>query len=501
MKKFLISGLMGIFCSQTMAQNDMDAIRYTNKKFGSTAKSMSLAGAVGSLGADVSTASVNPAGLAQFQKGEFSFSMGFVNSKNTSTYLGNSVADNTFNMNLPNLGLVFANKTLTKKGERGWKNYTIAFNLARVADFNRVVNFSGTNTHTSLMDYFAERATLANLTVDQLLVTDSEKEEGFESKTSMAYYAYLFDSIGNRKYAAHASPIFHSIYQKGVMQQSGGMNEYNFSVAGNYSDVVYLGATINYTTVNFKENRTHSESNDPEDNQALSMDNFTYTENLHTTGGGFSGRLGMIVKPHDYVRLGASIQTPQIIKLDDEYDFKINSTLRNGEYYNFESKKGIYTYSLLTPARYTFSATGIIGKRGFVSADIEKVDYSAMRLRSTDGNNAMEIANDDIRSKYTSAINYRIGGELVMEEFRLRGGFASYASPFINKETNNLRSDFVTGGFGIKEKNWALDLGIVHALGQDVFQPYVLNDNSRPQVQVHNKFSVNTVIITLTTKF
>lgn len=499
MKKLIISGLMGILCIPAMAQNDIDAIRYTNKKFGSTAKSMSIAGAVGSLGADVSSASVNPAGLAQYKKGEFSFSVGFVNNRNVSTYMGNSLADNAFKMNVPNFGLVFANKTATKKEERGWKSYSFAFNMARVADFNRVVNFSGTNTQTSLMDYFAERAN--GLSVSDIRATDDDFDNGFASKTTMAWESYLFDSVGNKKYAANASPIFHSINQKGVMQQQGGMNEYNFSLAGNYSDVVYLGATLSYTSVNFKETRTHAETNDPANTNAFAMDNFTYSEHLNTTGGGFSGRLGIILKAHDYLRVGASFQTPQIINLDDEYDFGINSTLRNGDSYNFESKKGTYAYSLLTPSRFTLSATGIMGKKGFISADLEGVDYSAMRLRSDIQNSAMETANDVIRNNYTNAINYRIGGELVIDEFRLRGGFASYASPFKASSTSNLRSDYITGGLGIKDKNWALDFGLVHNIGKDVFQPYVLNDNTRPQAIAENKFSGNTMVITFTSRF
>jgi len=501
MKKSILTGLLGILCFTAMAQNDIDALRFTNKKFGSTAKSMSIAGAVGSLGADISSASVNPAGLAQFKKGEFSFSVGFVNNKNTSTFLGNTVSDNAFKMNIPNLGLVFANSTGVKKGEKGWKNYTIAMNMARVADYNRVINFEGINTQTSLMDYFAERATNGNLTVDQLLVTEAEKAAGFTSKTSMAYYGFLFDSVGNRKYAANTSPIFHNINQKGVLQQSGGMNEYNFSLAGNYNDIVYLGATISYTSVKFKETRTHSESNDPKNTGTYSIDNFNYSENLNTTGGGFSGRLGIIVKAHDYLRLGASLQTPQIINLNDEYDFGLNSTLRDGENFNLKSKKGNYSYSLVTPLRYTLSATGIAGKMGFISADIEGVDYSAMRLRSADGNNALETANDVIRAKYTNAINYRIGGELVLKEYRLRGGYASYASPLLVSGDNNLRSNFITGGFGIKEKDWALDLALVHTISNDVFQPYVLNDNSRPQVVANNKFSGNNLVITITSRF
>ncbi len=500
MKRLILTSIISMVCLPLFAQNDMDAIRYTNKKFGSTAKSVSIAGAVGALGADISSASVNPAALAQYKKGEFSFSLGFVNAKNTSTYLGNTVSDNTFNMNIPNVGLVIANKTAIKKNERGWKNYSLAINMARVADFNKVVNFSGVNNHTSLMDYFAERAN--GLSKSQVRATNEEFDNNeYTSKATMAWEAYLFDSVGNKQYAANASPIFHAIYQKGVMQQSGGMNEYNFSLAGNYSDVVYLGATLCYTSVNFSETRTHAETNDPLNTAASAFDHFTYSEHLETSGGGFSGRLGIVVKAHDFLRIGAAIQTPQLLNLDDDYDFGLKSRLRNGNEYDLKSKQGQYAYSLLTPAKYTLSATGIIGKKGFISADIENIDYSAMRLRSTDGSNAMEIANDDIRGKYTDAFNYRLGGELVIDEFRIRGGYAHYASPFNESKNGNLKSKYITGGLGIKDKNWALDLGLVHMVGDDIFQPYVLNDNTRQQAVANNTFIGNSIQITFTSRF
>lgn len=499
MKKLIVAGIAGLITVQSFAQNDIDALRYTGKKFGSTAKSMSVGGAVGALGADVSSASVNPAGLAQFKNGEFSMSLGFINGKNTADYLGNVLADNTFKMHMPNLGLVFANKTYSKKNEKGWKNYTVAFNMARVNDFNRVINFEGVNTHSSLMDYFAERAN--GFTVNQIRATDDDFDNGFASETTMAWEAYLFDSIGDRSYAANASPVFHNINQKAILQQSGGMHEYNFSLAGNYNNVLYMGATFSYTHVKFKEVRRHTETNDVRLTGPFTMDNFTYSKSLRTTGGGFSGRLGMVLRPNDYVRVGLAMQTPQILNLDDQYDFGIASTLENGNSFNYESKKGNYSYSLLTPASYTGSASIILGKRGFVSADVETVDYAAMRLRSNDKNPALEYANDEIRKKYTNTINYRLGGELVLEDFRLRGGYANYGSPFATATQSSNRSEFYTGGIGIKEKNWSLDLGIVQHIKKDDFQPYVLNDANKPPVSAASKFSANSVILTLTSRF
>ncbi|MBL0343571.1 MAG: hypothetical protein IPP71_23575 [Bacteroidetes bacterium] len=53
-----------LFCPyQLKAQNEIDALRYSQSMFGSTARSLSMGGAFGALGADFSTLSTNPAGI------------------------------------------------------------------------------------------------------------------------------------------------------------------------------------------------------------------------------------------------------------------------------------------------------------------------------------------------------------------------------------------------------------------------------------------------------
>jgi len=499
MKHAILISLLGLFCTNLNAQNDIDAIRYSNRKFGSTAKSMAIGGAVGSLGADVSCASVNPAGLAQYQTSEFSFSLGFNLNNNNSTFLNNTSKDNVFKVNIPNVGLVFVNNTNVKKGETGWRNTTFSFNIARVADFNRVISFQGVNTQTSMMDYFAESAD--GRALNSLYGTVDDFANGFADKSSMAYEAYLFDSVSDFKYAANSSPVFHDIKQAVKIEQSGGMNEFNFSFASNYNDVIYLGATLNYTSVNFTEHKTHSEANDDRITSPYSMNNFTYSENLTTKGGGVTGRFGIVVRPCDYFRFGASIATPMMLNLHDEYNYSINSKLKNNAKFDLRSKQGIYDYSLVTPFRYTFSATSILGKYGFISADIENANFSSMHYSDKNSSNALDPANSDIKQKYTNAINYHVGAELVRDIWRLRGGFASYASPLLNAQNENMKSNFITWGLGLKKTCCSFDFAFVHNYGNDVYVPYSLKDTSKPEIYSENKFKANSIILSFTTKF
>ena len=114
MKKILFFGLVftsSVFCSTVAlhAQDDVDALRYTQiQTGGGTARAQALGGTLGALGADFSSASGNPAGLAQFRQGEFSLSPGLFLPQTNSTVVGDSKLnrDSKVNFNIGHLGLV-----------------------------------------------------------------------------------------------------------------------------------------------------------------------------------------------------------------------------------------------------------------------------------------------------------------------------------------------------------------------------------------------------------
>ena len=82
------------------AQNEIDALRYSQSMFGSTARSFSMGGAFGALGADYSSMSSNPAGLGVYRRSEFSFSMGFANRNTDSDFLNRQRDENRFSFDL-----------------------------------------------------------------------------------------------------------------------------------------------------------------------------------------------------------------------------------------------------------------------------------------------------------------------------------------------------------------------------------------------------------------
>jgi hypothetical protein len=92
---FLMTGLLA------MSQNDLDAIRYSRLGVNGSSRFLALGGAFGAIGADVSCAAYNPAGLALFRKGEISYSGAIkISSNQASIYNQTSLQTNgAFNFN------------------------------------------------------------------------------------------------------------------------------------------------------------------------------------------------------------------------------------------------------------------------------------------------------------------------------------------------------------------------------------------------------------------
>ncbi len=113
------------------------------------------------------------------------------------------------------------------------------------------------------------------------------------------------------------------------------------------------------------------------------------------------------------------------------------------------------------PAADGQPATGgsILG--GLISADIEYVNYGQAHLSAIDNDPAQanfSSANSAIKSEYAAAVNYRLGAELRIGDFRVRGGYGLYATPYQTTSRGGERTVF-SGGVGYRNERGYLDLG------------------------------------------
>jgi hypothetical protein len=479
------------------AQTDADALRYSQTGIAGTARFTSMSGAFGALGGDFSTLSLNPAGIAIYRQSEFTFSPSLYVEKTKSDFLGNATTANKYNFNFGNIGLVYTRMLNNDNDSYGWKNWNFGFGYNRLNNFHTKTYYEGLNPQNSMLDYFLEKSNAnGGISPDNL-------DPFYEL---LAYNANLiFDtaSAGPYHYQKDQLPG-QALLQRRTSITKGSTSEIVLSFGANYSNKLYLGGTVGFSSIHYVETTNYEES-DPANNINY-FNNFQFNQNLTTQGYGVNLKLGMIYRAADWVRIGAAFHTPTFYAMTDDYDNSIQSRFDNGSSYTANSPAGTFDYNLTTPMRAIGSVAFIIGKMGLVSADYEFVDYSESSFDASNSN--FFNVNDLIQKKYTTSGNLKIGTEWRYENYSFRGGYAMYGSPFASeyKVTGaDMSANCYSLGLGIRDHDYFLDFGYVLSQSTSYFQPYTLdnpyNDPNLVVNGVKNKMSTNNFTFTLGVKF
>ncbi len=444
---------MGLVYTSASTQNEIDALRYSMLNYGGTARFNSMAGAFGALGADISTLSTNPAGIAVYRKSEFTFTPGYSLSNADANYYGNTMEDNKYNVNINNIGWV-GTIDLEDEDAGNWKKAHFGFAYNRINNFHNDIVIRGENQKNSLLDVFLSRA-------------NGVAPEELPSFTSaLAYQAYLLDpdpdTLVPENTYVHALTTYGVTQTKSVYRK-GRMGETVITFGGNYDDRLYLGFTIGFPSIRFNEQSVHAE--DVLNDSLVSLERFEYKQDLETRGLGVNFKFGVIGKVSDWMRVGATFHSPSWFSLTDEYTTVVESRFDDGSNYEDASPLGQYGYRLHTPARVMGSVAFIIGKYGLLSAEYEFVDYTTAKLKSGNGefSDSYSFVNEnlEIKNQYTATNNLRIGGEIRLQPFTIRGGVALYESPFDpNKDLvdNDASRTMYTFGVGYRNSEYFIDL-------------------------------------------
>lgn len=480
---------------QLHAQYATDALRFSQMDYGSTARFKGMGGAQIGVGGDLSSLAANPAGLGLFTRGEFSLTPEFNNYSTDASYLGGISNASKDQLNLAHAGAVWNFPVYRRKGEdlqTGWLSYSAGIGYSRTNDFNNQILFRGTNPSSSIADFFADQAT-ANFGDPNTLTTGSLE--------GMAYEDYLIDYENN----AYVPVTRFNNNQNRSETRGGSQSEVNFALGANYSNKFYLGASLNLSTLKYTSDAEYTETGiaDIQDNQVFNAYDYalTYRQNQITDGDGVNGKIGAIYRPVESVRLGLTFQTPTYYNINDSYAEVLNTRYTPGlptppvgndqQIYDF-------SYRLRTPAKVSAGASFFFGTSGFISADLDYMDYSKINF-STKGNvDAATIAenNQAVRDSYQSAVNYRIGGEYRLDQMTLRAGYGLRGNPYRNE---NREISTYSGGIGYRFSGFYLDVSYQHNSYDSEIRPYVMANGAEPVAAIDNKR--NNVFLTLGARF
>lgn len=487
--RVISSFVFSLFLSFSIqAQNETDVLRYSQFDYGSTARSMGVGGSLSALGADFSVLSSNPAGLAWYRKPDFVITPGF-SSVSSEALLTNDKSGGFFEERktpfyLSSFGVVFASQPRSNS----WKTFNFGLGFNRLANFNRRTFFSG-RSEGSITDRFLE---LANST-DEL--------DGFESGPAFDAGALICCDADDFYVTDFLSVPDAVIPKQQTITRSGSVNELVFSFAGNYNERLMIGATLGVPFVSFTEEKIYREvdGGGGAEGDVPFFEELEYREDLTTTGTGINFKLGIVARPHQMLRIGAAIHSPTAFKLEDSFNTEMFYTYTDNGIENTGnglSPDGLFDYRITTPWRYIGSAGVILNRAGFLSAEVEYVDYSSARLGFSGFADDERIANDSIEAKLTTALNLKLGGEIAYEIFRFRAGFGLYQSPLVGDDVTNTAFSL---GAGMREESFYLDLAYRRQTLKEAYAPYITTDYGRQVVETNTVY--NQVLITLGFRF
>ncbi len=427
-----ISALV-LVSSAVFSQGQLDLYKIGQTDLNGTARYMSMGGAFGALGGDISAMHTNPAGLAVYRSSEVVTTMSLSTVSAKTDWLGTKSTENRTKFNFDNIAYVGYFPTSNDRGIMGWN---IGFSYNRIKNFSRnyTARESGREDY-SLSDYMAVRA---NGWYDYELAGDDGKDPfsgNADWLSIMAYNSYIINPI-NAENNLYESDFTGEINDRDLLiSERGAIDQYNIAFGMNISDIVLLGANVAITDVNYRYTSSYQENF--ESNSFLRLDNW-----LETEGTGYAFNIGAIVQPIQYLRFGVSYNTPTWYKLTDYY-YAEASTEINEDFFSSPTDNARTEYEYRTPDKWLFSAAAILGTTALISVDYELTNYKNMKMYNWDGieDENARYTNLDIRDNFKTTGTLRVGAEVkVTPQFAVRAGAAWIGNPMkddlkdVNKE-------------------------------------------------------------------
>ena len=457
---------MGMTTGTVFAQDQYDLGRLSTSDLNGTARYIGMGGAMSALGADISSMSNNPAGLGIYRSSDISVTAG-LNMLNAGNLNQNGTTRGSFDQ----IGVAIASK-YSNYSSLKYINY--GFNYHRRAnffdDFTIDDNWTGEFSQTFQMEQLTYGENISNMPA---LAAAAAKSGALIKNGSNEY-------LGQGAYDTYYST-----------RSTGGIHDYDFSVAFNWQDQYFLGVTVGYSHASFDRGTWYTEYLGDD----TSYDMYNY---YRTRGDGMNFKLGGIIRPVDEsnFRFGLSLQSPTFYLMTDENGVDITSYDQDGtEMGNGYSYADPVDYQFSTPWKFNFSLGTTWSDKIALGAEYELQDYQSIKIHDHDGydNDYTMLVRDLVKSDLRTVHTFKVGGEFkVTPSVALRAGYnfstavyeknayrslADFTDIYVDTFTetsysNSMNLHRLTCGIGYRTSSFYADLAYQYTMQKADFYPF-----------------------------
>ena len=537
MKKTFITITLMLSALAAGAQTVYDGLTFSQNNYFGTARSIGMGNAMTAVGGDLGSIGINPAGSAVYNFSQFTLTPNVsISSMNaswsaypvngTDTYT-NEIGKNLSRFTMPNIGATINMPT----GRRsGLVAVTYGFVVNATNNFASQMMTGGQNDKTSYQSSMAVDADGYDIDFlngyrdasggdidDWSHAYNNVDDRGLYAPWNVIanaqagaistygdmndpdyYYRYIaategFSNTGQRDQYGN---YIYDIFLGGPLDQS-----YGRKVTGGKYDAVlnlFLGANLGITTLNYNYDEYFKEAAvDPSDFQIEYEDATTYFTNYRSRysyaadGAGVYGKIGFLAIPAEGLRIGAAIQTPTTLFIDEVWRQSVDVHYQNSSYDGeATSPEGNFAYRLRTPYRMNAGVAYTFMGMALLSADYEMTDYSAMKFKERDNNwgSTFTDLNNDIKNTMGISHSVRLGAEFKpMPEMAIRAGYNFTTIPeYSGMQTlhDNINAYSVGIGYSSKGSFFADLAARLTTLTDEYVSPYAdyLSDYASPMI-------------------
>lgn len=477
------------------SQSEIDALRFSREDLYGTARAMSMGGAFGALGGDLTGVSINPAGIAVYRSSEVA---GTMNWMKEGSVVGD-IKSNKTSFNLDNIG--FVGYFPLRNDVMPLINFGFTYNRLKSFDKNvlGVGDSQGTLVDYIYNDYQANLSS-GNIKSPDDLVSIKDKYDPFLSQPWLPVLgrnAFLLhpDQSGTNLVPLDTRgdiPVGQiETYERGYI------DNYDFTVGTTLNNVLNLGVSLSVKNVYYSLVSHYLEDFYDGD---VHSGGYTLNNEMTVKGAGVGAKIGAIYRPVNSLRIGLAWHTPTWYALSETYGAEMEEDIKyylpshvDYEEGGFGSAVFQNDYDLKTPGKIVASVATVLGSSFIASLDYELVDYSKMKLRlpsnSLDDPTWYDGHNDIISQDHKLASTVKVGMEYrFTPQFSGRLGYAWMQNPYHadlvefgnavvagSSTIHRIEGDthYYTGGLGYRfNRNFYLDMAIVYKTQKDDLYPF-----------------------------